>query len=510
MAALEVKFDWSEPLLEKAQGEQGEKYIELFPADLLNREKYAKFLTNYLVDEGKSNGYVLNINASWGTGKTYFLNRWKADLEKHYPVVYIDAWKQDYSDDPLLTVVSSIIDQLKAQAGGEAEQFVVKKAEKAARLFKAVAPALTKGVVAKLTGIKIDEIAEGLDDSDSDSKIGDLGFGAASGKLVQTLIDDHNAKLQGVEAFKESLQDWIGAVVGKGGRERPAFIFIDELDRCRPSYAVEMLEVIKHFFQMEGVVFVVATDTEQLQHAVKAIYGQGFNSGVYLSRFFRRRFTLSEPNYTDFIKTQFTSNNVNINELTRNAWPVIDIECASFISVISELCQLFELSLRDTEQLIDRVVSILRGSENKKVNILLLASLLILHDKHHEFYKSMMSKSQSNPRKSGSSVIDEDIVREKLGQQFVSSRKVKVAIHQSYKEVEMPFYEILDNTFNKLQRLNTPTSKVNAVDSLDHDLRNSDHKSPTKLLAALSLKVDMNNTIETYKDWVELAVSFDD
>ncbi|MEL0615029.1 P-loop NTPase fold protein, partial [Marinomonas arenicola] len=49
-------------------------------------------------------------------------------------------------------------------------------------------------------------------------------------------------------------------------------MFVDELDRCRPSYAVEMLESIKHIFDIKGIVFVVATDSEQLQHGVKAIY----------------------------------------------------------------------------------------------------------------------------------------------------------------------------------------------------------------------------------------------
>ncbi|TOL41491.1 hypothetical protein CGH98_24085, partial [Vibrio parahaemolyticus] len=78
-------------------------------------------------------------------------------------------------------------------------------------------------------------------------------------------------------------------------------VFIDELDRCRPSYAVEMLEVIKHFFELDNVVFVVATDTEQLQHAVKAVYGQLFDAQLYLGRFFRRRFSLLELSRKQFI-----------------------------------------------------------------------------------------------------------------------------------------------------------------------------------------------------------------
>lgn len=72
----------------------------------------------------------------------------------------------------------------------------------------------------------------------------------------------------------KSVFEWVTAVTGIKQKELPAFIFIDELDRCRPSYAVEMLETIKHIFDISGVVFVVATDTEQLQHAVKVVYGE--------------------------------------------------------------------------------------------------------------------------------------------------------------------------------------------------------------------------------------------
>ena len=100
---MTISFNWSEPELSI-----NSKY-ETFPADQLDREKYAKFLTTFLAKQGyddardsdqKKRNYVLNLNAEWGAGKSYFLKRWAHDLKEHYPVVYIDAWKQDYSDDP--------------------------------------------------------------------------------------------------------------------------------------------------------------------------------------------------------------------------------------------------------------------------------------------------------------------------------------------------------------------------------------------------------------------------
>jgi hypothetical protein len=93
-----------------------------FPRDTLNRAKYAEFLTQFHVGQGydttresgdEKRNYVLNLNSEWGSGKTHFLKRWSNDLKDHFPVVYIDAWQQDYSDDPLMAVISSIIKQLR-------------------------------------------------------------------------------------------------------------------------------------------------------------------------------------------------------------------------------------------------------------------------------------------------------------------------------------------------------------------------------------------------------------
>ncbi|WP_236689471.1 KAP family P-loop NTPase fold protein [Photobacterium angustum] len=270
MAKGDIDFDWNETrTLDNGL---------VLPSDALNRSRYAKFLYNYLVDNSSQNGYVLNLNAQWGAGKTYFINRWMDSIKDTHPVVYIDAWKQDYSNDPMLTVVSSITDSLeKLLPDGNHEAIDLKN--KATRFFKAAAPFLIKGLIKKATGMNIDEVDDEIS-SDSDIS-GEIGAA-----LSKCLIDDHNEKLKTVEYLRDDIKSLITAIDPKKELELPAFIFIDELDRCRPTYAVEMLEVIKHFFEIENIVFVVATDTEQLQHAVKAIYGEGFDAQTYLGRFF--------------------------------------------------------------------------------------------------------------------------------------------------------------------------------------------------------------------------------
>lgn len=61
--------------------------VEELAGDRLDRARYAEFLTNYLAAEGKQRNYVLNLNAEWGAGKTWFIKRWYMELkstENHF------------------------------------------------------------------------------------------------------------------------------------------------------------------------------------------------------------------------------------------------------------------------------------------------------------------------------------------------------------------------------------------------------------------------------------------
>ena len=139
-------FDWQEPITWDGPGAI-DGVVEKLAGDRLERVRYAEFLTNYLAAEGKQRNYVLNLNAEWGAGKTWFIKRWYMELKAHYPTVYIDAWQQDFSDDPLLTVISSIIEQLKEEAGSP--QLSPYLSTKLASLLKATAPIITKALFKK-------------------------------------------------------------------------------------------------------------------------------------------------------------------------------------------------------------------------------------------------------------------------------------------------------------------------------------------------------------------------
>lgn len=91
-----------------------------FEKDLLGRKAAAEFLTRYLVGRHRVAGsvpgnesFVLNVNAEWGLGKTYFLTEWAKMLRNDgHPVVYFDAWSNDFSSNPFVSFLGEVESQL--------------------------------------------------------------------------------------------------------------------------------------------------------------------------------------------------------------------------------------------------------------------------------------------------------------------------------------------------------------------------------------------------------------
>ncbi|MEZ9007124.1 P-loop NTPase fold protein [Vibrio sp. 10N.247.311.59] len=400
-----VVINWSQPVdIDGAH----------YPKDTLNRAKYAQYLSNFLASKGydesrdgedKKRNYVLNLNSEWGSGKTYFLKRWAEDLKAHHPVVYVDAWQQDYSDDPLMTVISSMVSQLREQAGRAEDNTAISVIGKAGGLFKALAPALVGGVTKKFTGIDFAAVMNDAEGASAESDIKDedgnaLDMSAAASKAVQYMLDEHEGKAKAISALKQSVSQWLEAVKGFTDKQYPAFVFIDELDRCRPSYAVEMLETIKHIFDIKGVVFVVATDTRQLQHAVKVVYGQGFDADIYLGRFFNTRYALKKMPLKELLSVHCDLDKLSLNALIQKGigiWPK-PMDVNVHFENLSTIYRALKLSERESIQITERLVSIVDnlGSE-RSLDVYYLAVLMCLKEKHFRLYDQlqhvpMMSK----------------------------------------------------------------------------------------------------------------------
>ncbi|AGN34189.1 KAP P-loop domain-containing protein [Vibrio phage VD1] len=277
--------------------------FDKFP--VIDRRSYSEHLTNFLNSKAEG-GYVLNLNAEWGAGKTTFLQCWYNELKKDHPVVYFDAWKSDFTHDAMLALLEAFHSQL-MNALTENKALLKKVMEGGAHFIKNTSWKLALGFIKRQGGMDADDSLF----SDISEELNELGIDASdltdSLKETFTSMTEQKRKVEGVHDFKKTLVELSKAYLEvHSDKKGPIYVLIDELDRCRPTYAIEVIESVKHFFNTENFVFVLATDTEQLQHSIRAVYGEGFDSASYLSRFFDRTAVLPAPSIKQYIQTHLT------------------------------------------------------------------------------------------------------------------------------------------------------------------------------------------------------------
>lgn len=185
---------------------------------------------------------VLSINSSWGTGKTTFIKMWKSYLDgKNVVSLYFNAWETDFADDPLLAFLGEMNSSLKD---------FLNKSEKSNETWEK-----TKKVGTHLVKKGIPALI----------KIGTSGIlDAEAVKLFEGLSKDAISAYKGTKSSIVEFKIILSKVVeGVCAEKKPLIIFVDELDRCRPTYAIELLERIKHLFDIESIIFVLSLDKEK-------------------------------------------------------------------------------------------------------------------------------------------------------------------------------------------------------------------------------------------------------
>ena len=223
--------------------------------DTLGREEHVKAVCRAIAEmEGPA---VVALDGGWGTGKTAVLAMCTAWLQSEFKITVVgfNAWSQSHTQMPLVDLVSVLTAQHKPAAG------TLKK--RVAAVGWHLAKFGTRGLVDR------DVIAEATVSEDSWD----------------------NAEKETAE-FKNQLQDWARASGPRG-----LVVCVDELDRCRPEYALSLLEVIRHLFDVPGVVVLLAINRSELSHSVKAIFGGDFSADRYLRRIVDRTVQLPVPQH---------------------------------------------------------------------------------------------------------------------------------------------------------------------------------------------------------------------
>ena len=245
----------------------------------LDRKQYADVLTSIV--NAYPEGFVMAVNSAWGTGKTTFVKMWQQSLtDDGYRTLYFNAWENDLLSDPTI----AILGELKKLLNTKNEALFKKMLSYGAIFAKNILPALGKAILKPY--IDTDEIADAAENAIK-----------AVTTIFEKEVDEYTKKKKGIDDFKILLSEYVEAEKG----DHPIVFIVDELDRCRPDYAVEVLEKIKHFFSVKGIVFVLSIDKEQLGNSVKGFYGSDcINAEEYLRRFIDVEYMLPIPNYGVF------------------------------------------------------------------------------------------------------------------------------------------------------------------------------------------------------------------
>ncbi len=234
--------------------------------DILGRKKVGDALSELVnrIDDP----VVIALHGAWGTGKSYFLKRW-VGAHQGGTAVYFDAFAHDYANDPLPALISALAERL-PKSKGEQIMSVKETALKVVKPVARVGLSVMEHWVKQVAGDAVDVIAEAT--GVEVTKAVD-GFWSAE-QTRQKAMEELRTQL--TELAKPSDEDASGASL---------VIVIDELDRCRPDYALELLEVIKHFFSVPHLHFVLGVNLEALENSVRARYGEKIDAANYLKKF---------------------------------------------------------------------------------------------------------------------------------------------------------------------------------------------------------------------------------
>lgn len=265
------------------QFEEQEKLVKLKSLqDVKKQEKKIKLM----IEELENNpNYIqrIFIDAPWGMGKTFFSKALKEKIEEgnkkrgeEIKLININAWETDYFSDPMKSIIGElkINESIGQDSEKEAEQISL------AKIISVFSPIFNLAY-----RVDIKEIYQFLE------KI----FKENSFEKIKEYQEYKNL----IFNFKKSLFN----------DNKPKVIVIDELDRCKPTYAIELLETIKHFFGVKNIIFVFLVNKKQLQSIVSTSYLQDDECSEYFEKFFDIQFNLPELEYEDFIQIEYNNYN---------------------------------------------------------------------------------------------------------------------------------------------------------------------------------------------------------
>lgn len=335
-----------------------------FKYDKLNRQESIMNMKQF-IDEINKEPFVLAIDSSYGMGKSTFLKMMKSHFEPKYCIIEYDAWENDLYEDIFITIVAEI----------------------------------TKQIETFLPNDKTGEILNELKDKGSKIAINLISF-ATRGIIDRSLWERESSEyIDRIERYykiKKEFKDFKKALTNVANSvyketKKPLIITIDELDRCKPIYAIKLLEIMKHLFSINHIVFILAVDKQHLINSIKSIYGSEIDANGYLGKFIDFYYYLPDPNYELYINFLIKSYGLeSVIKTKMGKYEVIENE---LIESAKYLIKRNRFNLREINQYFIHLV-ICMLFINKPVIPIHLALLLYLRMKEQKEYTELKTRNR--------------------------------------------------------------------------------------------------------------------
>ena len=260
---------------------------DTYPEDLLSRQAFVDKMidvTEIIASNKKNICYALN--GRWGVGKSFVLDMFERYVKEEqseetalnkYFLFHYNCWEYDYYEEPLVAIVSSMLDEIEEQ-----EKLLSKETK--ARI-ESVLKIIGKGLLAK--GSQLVEEKTGINLKDVV-----LAIKEENDELIKKL--EENNKFDSNFNFKKTLEA-MKETIKTLSKEKTLIFVVDELDRCLPEYAIKVLERLHHVFDnIPNVQLIISVDKKQFEHTVKNIYGERTDVDKYLAKFIDFEMDLDE------------------------------------------------------------------------------------------------------------------------------------------------------------------------------------------------------------------------
>ena len=374
--------------------------------DLFIYRLFAGRLTNLV--QNIEEPLVIALDGPWGSGKSVFVKQWAGLLrQRGAAVIEFDSFGRDHYEDAFLALSAEIYTTAKNELD-EGENTTELFLDKAKRVGSVLLPDLTNAVIqlASRRWLSLETVKAVWEKIETAWKSPRDG---AIQKVMSERLRQASNERNELKAFRDVLSELAGKLASKKAEENqnnkadeeqtedkpfPLIVIIDELDRCRPPFALSIIERVKHMFSVEGVCFVFVTHLPQLEQAVQGAYGATFDAHTYLEKFYHLRVMLPETKLRGGQRANYVS----------HLWDALDItfpDDGDNLEVKVFLTQLAEtqaLSLRQLERVMTNLALVSASVGPRALFIpQLVVGLCVMRQRNSALYEKARKKALTWP-----------------------------------------------------------------------------------------------------------------